>query len=163
MPLNSSVAHLGVQSGKDGQLRLLNLANLSGMGGPGHVAGEIGPVIGVPTRRRGDDTTRRVGKLLADASTRLFVVNGNGASSLKVNIDGSGNPSLAKQWQNGNAGSSPIIANGMVPYISGGNLRALDAISGSSLWSIANPGGMHWQSHDRCERRSLCGRQFRAI
>src|SRR5260370_547059 len=37
----SNVAHLAVQSGKDGQLRLLNLDNLSGAGGPGHIGGEL--------------------------------------------------------------------------------------------------------------------------
>src|SRR5206468_2436874 len=44
----SSVQHLGLQTGKDGKLRLLDLANLSGQGGPGYVGGEIGPIIDVP-------------------------------------------------------------------------------------------------------------------
>jgi hypothetical protein len=37
----SKVAHLGVQGGKDGQLRLLNLGDLSGQHGPAHVGGEL--------------------------------------------------------------------------------------------------------------------------
>ena len=34
--------HLAVQGGKDSLLRLLNLDNLSGQGGPGHTGGEVG-------------------------------------------------------------------------------------------------------------------------
>src|SRR5262249_32477725 len=42
LPNNGSkYAHLGMQSGKDQQLRLINLDNMSGQGGPGKVAGEV--------------------------------------------------------------------------------------------------------------------------
>ena len=145
VPANSTVQKLGLQSGKDSKLRLLDLQNLNGSGGPGNTAGEIGAVINVP--QGGAVTTQpAVWVNSADASTRLFVMNGSGASSLKLNIDGSGNPSLATQWQGGSGSSSPVIANGMVLFINGGSVRALDAISGALLWNIANPGGMHWQS-----------------
>ena len=48
VPLSSNVQHLAVQGGKDGKLRLVNLANLSGQGGPGHTSGEVGTPINVP-------------------------------------------------------------------------------------------------------------------
>ena len=37
-----------MQGGKDAKLRLLNLDDLSGQGGPGHTGGEIGPLVDVP-------------------------------------------------------------------------------------------------------------------
>src|SRR5205085_5656249 len=46
-PANSTVQHLAVQGGKDAKLRLLNLDNLSGQGGPGHTGGEVGGLANV--------------------------------------------------------------------------------------------------------------------
>src|SRR5207237_8672903 len=43
-PAGSSVQHLALQTGKDGKLRLLDLSNLNGQGGPGHIGGEMGAV-----------------------------------------------------------------------------------------------------------------------
>jgi hypothetical protein len=40
-PAGGRFPHLAVQGGKDGHLRLLNLDNLSGEGGPGHIGGEL--------------------------------------------------------------------------------------------------------------------------
>ena len=51
-PARSRVRNLAVQSGKDQLLRLLNLDDLSGQGGTGHVGGEIGRTIPVPRTRR---------------------------------------------------------------------------------------------------------------
>jgi hypothetical protein len=50
VPASSSVQHLAMQTGKDGKLRLIDLANLSGQGGPGRTGGEIGTIIDCPTR-----------------------------------------------------------------------------------------------------------------
>ncbi|MEP6943491.1 MAG: PQQ-binding-like beta-propeller repeat protein [Betaproteobacteria bacterium] len=144
VPALSNVQHLAVQGGKDRLLRLLNLQNLSGQGGPGNVGGEIG-VIDIP----------QGGMLLSqpavwinpsDGSTWIFVVNSSGAAALRVDFDGSGNPSLSTQWQNGQNGTSPIVANGMVFLIAGSNVRALDALTGAQLWSLPGGGGIHWQS-----------------
>ena len=41
LPASSFAGRLAVQSGKDGQLRLIDLADMSGQGGPGHVGGEL--------------------------------------------------------------------------------------------------------------------------
>ncbi len=82
VPPESTVPHLAVQGGKDALLRLLNLANLSGQGGPGHVGGEIGPIINVP-QGGGVFSQPAVWINPADSSTWVFVVNGNGASALR--------------------------------------------------------------------------------
>jgi hypothetical protein len=145
VPANSTVQHLAVQGGKDAKLRLLNLANLSGQGGPGHVGGEIGTIVNVP--QGGVVLTQpAVWVNPADGSTWIFVVNGNGASGLRLNFDVNGNPSLAPQWQNVQGGTSPVVANNMVFSLSGSTIRALDPLSGSVLWSLARSGGFHWES-----------------
>jgi hypothetical protein len=145
VPANSIIQHLAVQGGKDDKLRLLNLANLSGQGGPGHVGGEIGAIISVP---QGGAVLSQPAVWVnpADGSTWVFVVNGSGASGLRLNFDASGNPSLAPQWQNGQGGTSPIVANNMMFSISGSTVRALDPLTGNVLWSLARSGGFHWES-----------------
>ena len=145
VPANSSVQHLAVQSGKDAKLRLINLANLSGQGGPGHVGGEVGAIINVP--QGGVVLTQpAVWVNPADGSTWIFVVNGNGASGLRLVVDVNGNPSLVPQWQNAQGGTSPVVANNMVFSLSGSTVRALDPLSGNVLWSLARSGGFHWES-----------------
>jgi hypothetical protein len=145
VPPSSAVQHLAVQGGKDGLLRLLNLQDLSGKGGPGNVSGEIGSIISLP-QGGGLFGQPAVWVNPADGSTWIIIVNGNGASGLRLNFDGSGNPSLSTQWQNGQSGTSPILAHNIVFLIAGSNVRALDPVSGNQLWSAAAGGNAHWQS-----------------
>ncbi len=145
VPPTSVVQHLAVQSGKDAKLRLINLANLSSQGGPGHTGGEVAPIIAVP---QGGAVLSQpaVWTNPADNSTWVFIVNASGASALRLSVDGSGNPSLLPQWSIAQGGTSPIVVNGIVFYIDGGTVRGVDAVSSTQLWSVANPGGTHWQS-----------------
>ena len=145
VPSTSAVQHLAVQSGKDAKLRLLNLADLSGAGGPGHLGGEKGAIINVP-QGGAVRTQPAVWVNPADNSTWVFVVNGSGASGLKLTFDGSGNPSLVSQWNNGLAGASPLVANGVL-YFAGSNiLYARKPTDGTALWSSTQIGSIHWQS-----------------
>jgi hypothetical protein len=140
----SNVAHLGVQSGKDAMLRLLNLANLSGAGGPGHVGGEL-QLIGVP--QGGEVLTQpAVWVNPVDGKVWVFVANDNGISGLEMTVDGMGNPSLSSKWSNGSGGTSPVIANGMVFYVGGGGVKALDPTTGTQLFGDTSTGGIHWES-----------------
>ena len=145
MPPSANLQHVAVQSGKDGKLRLLNIANLSSQGGPGHTGGEVAAIINVP---QGGAVLSQpaVWTNPADGSAWVYVVNGNGGSALKLSVDSGGNPSLLPQWTLTQGGTSPTVANGMVFYIDGGTVRAIDAITGAQLWSVANPGGTHWES-----------------
>jgi hypothetical protein len=146
VPPTSTVQHLAVQSGKDSNLRLINLADLSGQGGPGHTGGEVAVISNVP---QGGAVLSQPAVWVnpADGSTWVFVVNGAGASALKLNIDDSGNPSLVAQWQDtSQGGTSPVVANRMVFHIGTSTVRALDAVSGDVLWSTARTGGTHWES-----------------
>ncbi|HVT60200.1 MAG TPA: PQQ-binding-like beta-propeller repeat protein [Thermoanaerobaculia bacterium] len=143
-PATSNIAHLAAQSGKDGMIRLLNLDDLSGMGGPGHVSGEI-QKIGVP---QGAEVLTALAVWVdpADGSTWFFVANGNGISGLKLSVDGLGNPSIASPWFHGSGGSSPVVANGILYHVGGNNVYALDPTTGNQLFHDTAIGGIHWES-----------------
>lgn len=144
-PASSAVRHLAVQGGKDGRLRLLNLDNLSGKGGPGFTGGEVGAVINAPQRGQ-VLTAPAVWTNPADSTTWAFVANARGIEGLRLTVDASGTPTLAVAWQNAGGGSSPIVANGVLYVAGSNNLRALDPVTGRSLWSDTQIGGIHWES-----------------
>ena len=145
VPASSSVQHLALQAGKDGKLRLLDLTNLSSQGGPGHVGGEIGPIINVP-QGGGVLPQPTVWVNTADGSTWVFVANSSGLAALKVTIGTDGAPSLTAQWHNAQGGSSSLVANNVLYSASSGTLRALDPTTGSTLWSTNQIAGVHWES-----------------
>jgi outer membrane protein assembly factor BamB len=144
-PAGSKVSNLAVQGGKDKKLRLLNLDNLSGQSGTGHVGGEIGRTIPVP---QGGEvlTTPAVWVQPVRKTSWVFIANGNGISGLKLAVGRAGNPSLQPVWQSPNGGTSPIVANGILFYIGSGFVRALNPTTGHLLWRDALLGGIHWES-----------------
>ena len=122
-PPTSNVQHLALQSGKDGMLRLLNLSNLSGAGGPGHIGGSIGAPFAVP-QGGGVFSQPAIWINPADGSTWVFVVNGNGASALRLerrrrrqSVAGDAMDTAVP------AARRPIVANNMLFYVSGGTVR----------------------------------------
>lgn len=145
VPVTSTIRHLAVQSGKDAKLRLLNLDNLSGQGGPGHLGGEVGPVIAVP---QGNEvlTAPAVWGNPQDQSTWVFIANDNGIAGLQLTVSMTGFPGLSPVWQQPNGGISPLVANGVLYYAGGGTIRALDPVTGNQLWSNSLGGGTHWES-----------------
>jgi outer membrane protein assembly factor BamB len=145
VPSNSNVQHLAVQGGKDAKLRLLNLDNLSGHGGPGYTGGEIGIVIDVP---QGGEvlTAPAVWVNPADGNTWVFLANSNGISGLQLVVDGSGTPGLRLIWQTREGGTSPIVANGVLFYASSHDIRALNPTTGDLVWQDTQIGAIHWES-----------------
>lgn len=143
-PANSNVRNLGLQSGKDAKLRLLNLDNLSGQSGPGNVGGEIALM---PVPQGGQVlTTPAVWRNPADGTTWTFVSNNNGVSALRLNIDGSGTPSLQTMWQQLAPGFSPLIANNVLFQARNNVIEAREPLTGAQLWSSNAIGGIHWNS-----------------
>src|SRR5262245_20882040 len=144
LPASSFLGRLAVQSGKDGQLRLIDLSDMSGQGGPGHVGGELELQ---PLPQGGAvRSTPAVWVNPADASTWVFIVNGSGSSAMKLTFP-SRAPSLVKQWQSSLGGSSPLVANNVLYFTNATTIRALDPRTGNLLWSDATKiSGNHWQS-----------------
>jgi hypothetical protein len=147
-PAGSTVAHLGMQTGKDFQLRLINLDNMSGQGGPAHVGGEL-QLLAVP---QGGSGMREQPATWVDGSgtSWLFVANGNGLSGLKLGLNGSNVPQLSSVWQKTNSTTSPIVANGILYSISscsGGTcIVGRNPATGDALWTSEHITSPHWQS-----------------
>jgi outer membrane protein assembly factor BamB len=156
VPANSVVRFLGLQSGKDGKLRLLNLANLSGQGGPGHIDGEIGAILDVPIgNAAANDFEVRTAPVVwtnpADRSIWVFISNDFGICAFKLIFDSGGVPSLAFQWKNVSytLSTSPLMANSVLYLASSvdathGLIRALNPLTGDTLWSDDTIGTIHW-------------------
>src|SRR4029453_13907907 len=99
VPPNSSMQHLAVQGGKDSLLRLLDLSNLSGMNGPGHLGGEVaGLGINIGSQVLSQPA---VWGNPAASSTWVFVTAGGNSRAFRLSIDAGGNPSLVSQWTGG--------------------------------------------------------------
>ena len=73
----------------------------------------------------------------------------------------SSNPTLVSPWHNTQGGTSPIVANNILYYASGGALRALDPTSGVLLWS-SNQTGHPLGKPDRGQQLALCNGRVRA-
>jgi outer membrane protein assembly factor BamB len=145
-PASSAFPHLGLQAGKDGVLRLLNLDNLSGQSGgpsPGHTGGEL-QTLNVP---QGGQvvTAPAVWVNPADGSTWAFVANASGVAGLKLVIGAGGSPTLGTMWHGTTGGTSPLVANGVLYFASPGNVYALEPTKGTELWH-GSIGGIHWES-----------------
>jgi hypothetical protein len=142
LPASGFPGRLAVQGGKDSELRLIDLSNLSGQGGPGHLGGEL-QILSVP---QGCEVFSAPAVWInpVDSSTWVFVANGCGISGLKLTFPG-GTPTLVTQWQSGNSGFSPLVANSVLYFAGSGIIRALDPVTSTQLWSGVI-GGIHWES-----------------
>ncbi|HUK11797.1 MAG TPA: PQQ-binding-like beta-propeller repeat protein [Thermoanaerobaculaceae bacterium] len=143
VPAAAFAGVLAVQGGKDATLRLLDLTNLSGMGGPGHVGGELSSMA-VP---QGGlvFTAPAVWVNPSDGTTWVFVATANGLSALKPVIAPPAAPILQTQWQNADAATSPVVANRVLYLERTGTIEALDPTTGTTLWSTSFA-GVHWES-----------------
>jgi hypothetical protein len=134
---------LAVQGGKDGLLHLLNLNRLNGTtGGAGPREG--GEVSAVSSPGRGEVlTTPAVWS--HRGRVYVFVADDSGTAAYVPSV--SGGPHLVKIWHNGHAGTSPVVAGGLL-YIydeQAGALNIYAPASGHLLRSLpAAPG--HWSS-----------------
>jgi outer membrane protein assembly factor BamB len=131
---------LAVQGGKDGHLRLLDLNDLSGQGGPRHVGGELQDI---QVATGGAIFTRPAAWLADDGTTWLFVTTHRGINAYALNGD-SGR--LELRWMQNEGGTSPIVDGGVLFYAHDGKVRALDPESGDELWSDTSIGNIHWES-----------------
>lgn len=154
--------HIAMAGGKDGCVRLVNLANLSGAGAPGNIGGEIQKFdfAGGGSCANGSNSSDikpqpAVWVNPADQSTWIYIATyAHGLAAYKVVLDVDGKPSLLKQWPAAGTaanGTSPVVANGVLYYMSGSKLRALDAETGVAIvtagdWNSTSFGGQHWQS-----------------
>jgi hypothetical protein len=138
----SKYPHLAAQAGKDSIIRLINLDDMSGQGGPGNLGGEVvtatvdlgGAIIQAPTTWVNP----------ADGSVWLFIVNYGTASGWQISTS-AGIPTLTMRWEIGPGGTSAVVNNNVLFYASAHNLFALDPTTGHELWADNHIGSIHWE------------------
>ena len=129
---------LAVQSGKDGKLRLLDLAKLNGKGGAGPVKG--GELQTLPTPSGGGlfsapAVWRHAGR------TWLFVSDFGATAGYILS-----GRKVMQTWRVGSAGTSPVVAGGLLyVYDPGGSLDVYAPTTGKRLASLGVDSG-HWNS-----------------
>lgn len=123
------------QGGKDGRIRLLDLSAMDGT--TGHLGGELQTV---PTPA-GEMLFTALATWRMNGATWLFVADNGGTAAWKV-----AGRSLQEAWHNAHAGTSPVVAGGLLyVYDPGGGLRVYRPDTGQLLADLASGPG-HWNS-----------------
>jgi outer membrane protein assembly factor BamB len=126
---------LAAQSGKDGKLRLLRLRTLGGR--LGRVGGEL-QTISAPS---GDGVFSAMAVQRARSTTRLFVGTFSATWAYALR-----NGRLQVAWRRSDAGTSPVLAGGLLyVYDPGGGLRVLRPSTGALVARVPAGSG-HWNS-----------------
>ena len=163
-PPAAQYTHLGLQSGKDGHLRLLNLANLNGTGSPSTFAGNTdvmleGDTIVLPTLGSNPVCGESGGACpisspisawyeAAKDTTWMYVNSKVGLNVLELVLDPiHGHIYLQTAWTTStaqiNAGGTSV-ANGVLYYANANNLFACNAEGPASSCKAVGPGsGSH--------------------
>ena len=159
--------HIGAQVGKDGCVRLINLADMSGQGGAGHTGGELDKLDfpGGSNCASGNDNPElkpqpAVWVNPTDGSSWFYVMSyNNGGAAYKITLS-AGNRNCRSNGRQVRAAarrSSP-----MAPSIScrATTSIAKDGVTGTTIWtSPTTNGGLHWQSLILANGKHLHGRQ----
>ena len=137
------VPSLGVHAGKDSTVRLVDLRNLSGRGGPGNVGGELQRL---PLPQKGFNLAAAAVWIDEEGDSWVYFANYRGITAFELVGDAS-SPRLEQRWTSTASGdSSPAVANGVVFTVRTNRITALDAQTGAELWSDTNVGRIHWES-----------------
>ena len=123
------------QGGKDRRIRLLDLSQLRGA--TPHKGGEV-QVVSTPS---GANLFTAPAALHGATDTWMFAADGDGTAAWTLSGD-----ALRPMWKNGNAGTSPVVAGGLLyVYNPHGGLRIYEATTGKALTTLeCGPG--HWNS-----------------
>ncbi|MEP6494282.1 MAG: PQQ-binding-like beta-propeller repeat protein [bacterium] len=145
--LNSSDADLGstspvlldngvvAQGGKDGKMRLLTWPLMRG------TAGHKGAESDMVSTPSGSQLFTAPAVMRSDAATWLVAADNGGTTAWTV-----AGGHFTSVWHNGNAGTSPVIAGGLLyVYDPGGHLRVYDPPTGRVIATLAVGSG-HWNS-----------------
>jgi outer membrane protein assembly factor BamB len=159
---HSSMPDLAIQAGKDAQLRLLNRANLSGQGGPGHLGGELQtmdapnhcPVLTQPAVWIDPRT----------GAVWVLITSGCAIGGYQVSAEKDGKPRMRLVWTVPAGATSPIVAGGVLFAATTGNkeILALDPRTGRQLWTSGGPhaggsiGYTHWENPIVVNGRLYC-------
>ena len=129
---------LALQGGKDGKLRLLNLRRLNGTA---HAAARKGGELQTLSTPGGVDLFTAPAVWHQGRTTWAFVADGAGTAGYRL-VKGR----LRRAWQNGHAGTSPVLAGGLLyVYDPNGGLRIYRPTTGRTVTTLPAAAG-HWNS-----------------
>jgi hypothetical protein len=168
-PAGSARTHIGMQAGKDSNLRILDLDNMNGAGVPGYTGGELS--IGSVAQGNMALTQPIVWTNPASGAIMLIIANNFGISATELFADAAnGNlPTLRRSgppnWMNVGAsvpgsatttgGTSPVLANGVLYYAGGSGVLALDPATGAKLWQDTSMGTANATTLSSFHKQSL--------
>jgi hypothetical protein len=168
-PPGSTRPNIALQGGKDGNVRILDLDNLSGAGAPGHTGGEL--YIGSVAQGNEVKTQPVVWTDPNGGASMLIIVNSFGISAVQIITDSSnGNlPALrtsgSPNWinsgtpvrgsANSTGGTSPVLANNVLYYAGGSGVSAINPRTGATLWSNAAMGAADANTSSSFHKQSL--------
>jgi outer membrane protein assembly factor BamB len=130
---------LALQGGKQGVLDLLDLRRLNGTTGPAssHTGGELQSL----SSPGGGQVLTAPAVWTSGGRTYVFVADGSGTAAYGLR---GGRLHIA--WQDGSAGTSPVVAGDLLyVYDPGGTLRVLAPASGRTIATLPAAAG-HWSS-----------------
>lgn len=140
--LRSGKRWFALQGGKDGKLRLLSVADLNGRGKACNCTGGQLQTFIAPS---GNGTYTAPATWRRDGHAWAFVT-GLGGGTAAYRLSNGKNPKLQKVWENGNAGTSPVIAGGLLwVYDPGGGVEVYRPATGKSVGHLDSDGG-HWNT-----------------
>jgi outer membrane protein assembly factor BamB len=127
-----------LQGGKDGKLRLLSLRR---MNGTAHAAARTGGELQTVSTPGGTDLFTAPAVWHRGRTTWTFVADAAGTAAWQL-VKGR----LRLVWQNRHAGTSPLVAGGVLyVYDPGGALRVYRPTNGSAVATLSAGAG-HWNS-----------------
>jgi len=155
-PAGSAFPHIGMQGGKDEVLKLINLDDMSGAGGPRHVGGELQLITPPPDNYGGHEQSAVWVNPSDNVTWLIFASYRTGLYGYKLGLGANEVPQLTVMWRHsqgaGLGTTSPVVANGVIYHVgtmdgaSANTLIARDPVSGNVLWNSATLTGIHWHS-----------------
>jgi outer membrane protein assembly factor BamB len=156
-PIPGSIyPHLAIQgqkinrSTRAGELRLINLDNLSGTAapGPGHVGGDVGPRFSMP---QGGFMMTQPTVWVDPAHAHkpwVYVSSEGGIVGLRLYVENGKNvPTFHVGWPAVSHGRTmPLVANGVLYFFGSEGIQALRPTDGVRLWQDTAVFSSHWES-----------------
>jgi PQQ-like domain len=131
-----------LQGGKDAKLRLLRLPDLNGRGKACDCTGGERQVLDASN---GNGTYTAPAVWRHDGASWAFVTGLSGGTAA-YRLSHGKHPKLHRVWENGNAGTSPVVAGGLLwIYDPGGGVEVYRPASGKSVGRLDSDGG-HWNT-----------------
>lgn len=133
---------LALQGGKAGVMDLLDLDRLNGT--THGAGGRLGGQVSETPAPDGDQVFTQPAVWTSRGRTYVFVAGGSATAAYQL-VDAA-HPHLRLVWENGSAGTSPVVAGGLLyVFDPGGTLNVRRPLSGALVRALPVGGG-HWNS-----------------